>query len=231
MQRPRDMVSPSPSPHRSRELDREIEVIDARFEAMAARCRRQIALGLGAFWTGSKEAVAEVERQDTAVDEAEKSIDELLLRALALRQPVASDLRKLTASFKIVTDLERIGDEAVNIARGTAPTCAEAESIRTCLSRMGELAEPMVGSAVTSFLDKDRSLAQRVLDHNGMVDGLHDSVLRDSIDLVSRHPADVPSAMASIEVARCLKRIAEHAKNIAEGTLFVVGNDDEPMPL
>ena len=87
------------------------------FGAMAGRCREQLHRALDAFWTGSKEEMASVEAADGEIDADEKSLDALVLRVLALRQPVASDLRTFTVLFKLVTDLERIGDEAVEIAR------------------------------------------------------------------------------------------------------------------
>jgi phosphate transport system protein len=217
-----------PAQHMSHDFDAEMQAVRERFAAMAGRCRDQVHRALDAFWTGSKEGRADVEASDGAIDDDEKDIDALALRILALRQPVASDLRTLTALFKLVTDLERIGDEAVDIARGTASAAPDAEPIRLRLRQMAEASEEMLDSAVSSFLDGDAPAAETVRGTAGIVDRLYEEILGDSIAFMSRHPTEVPSAGASMNVAKCLRRIADHARNIAEGTLFVIRG--EPMP-
>jgi phosphate transport system protein len=209
-------------------LDVDLRAIRDRLAAMVMQCRSQLDLALEAFWSGSKEKLADVERMDVVIDDAEKAIDELLLRTLALQHPVASDLRRLTASFKVVTDLERVGDESVNIARviaGSPP-----DSVRPPLTRMAELSRQILDSAARSFLDGVESLAKQVVETDETIEALYRHVRDDSVAHVSSHPNAVLSAMACIEAAKCLRRIAEHAKNIAEGALFVAGTDDEPMP-
>jgi phosphate transport system protein len=214
--------------HTSRDFDAEVQSIREQFRAMAARCREQLHLALDAFWTGSKDKMADVGASDNAVDADEKSIDASLLRVLALRQPVASDLRMLTALFKLLTDLERIGDEAVDISRGTAPTSSEAEPIVGHLRKMAAVAENMFNSAVFSFIDGDPRAAEEVRRINGVIDTLYGEILTDSIAFVSRHPREAAPAMATANVAKCLRRVADHAKNIAEGTLFVVRGAEMP---
>jgi phosphate transport system protein len=221
------MVQPT-THHTLRDFDADIQSLRDRFSAMAARCRDQLHLALDAFWTGSKEKMAEVEVSDAVVNADEKSIDKSLLEVLALRQPVASDLRMLTALFKLVTDLERIGDEAVDISRGTAPTSSEAEPIRARLRKMAETAEEMLRTSVASFVDGDPKAAEDVQHVNGVVDVLYEQTVTDSIAFMSKHPTDASSATATTNVAKCLRRIAEHAKNIAEGTLFVVRGEEMP---
>jgi phosphate transport system protein len=214
--------------HVSRDFDVEIRAIRAQFAAMAARCRDQIHLALDAFWTGSREEMAAVKASDSGIDADEKTLDELALRVLALRQPVALDLRTLTALFKLVTDLERIGDEAVDIARGSAPTPADAEPIRVRLRKMAESSGTVFDTAVSSFLDGNVQAAEEVHRMNGAIDVLYGEVLGDSIAFVTGHPTEAGSAVASMNVAKCLRRIAQHAENIAEGTLFVVRGEDMP---
>ena len=214
--------------HTLREFDAEMRAVRERFASMAARCRDQLQLALDAFWTGSKDKVAAVKASDEAVNADEKAIDALVLRVLALRQPVASDLRALTAVFKIVTDLERIGDEAVDITRGVAPASGDAEPIRARLRQMAEVSEKMFNSAASSFLDRDAAAAGEVLRPDGLVDSLYEGILRDSIAFMTRNPADVASMTAAMNVARGLGRIADHARNIAEGTLFVLRNEAMP---
>jgi phosphate transport system protein len=157
------------SAHMLRTFDEEMREVQEAFRAMATRCRDQIHLALDAFWSGSKEKADRVEISDASIDADEKSIDDLVLRLLALRQPVASDLRTLTALFKLVTDLERIGDEAVDIARGTVPTSPGAEALRSRVREMAQTSESMFESAVSSFLDRDAAAADAVRRVNGIL--------------------------------------------------------------
>jgi phosphate transport system protein len=217
-----------PAPHTSRDFDAEIRSIRAAFSTMAGRCRDQIHVALDAFWTGSKEKMAAVEASDSAIDADEKAIDASLLRVLALRQPVASDLRTLTALFKLVTDLERIGDEAVDIARGTAPKSPDAEPIVTHLRKMAEASENLFESAVSSFVQGDCAVAEEVRRVNGTVDTLYDEIVAESIAFMTHHPTEAAAAEATTTVAKCLARIADHAENIAEGTLFAVRAEEMP---
>ena len=102
--------------HTSRDFESELRELRAHSLAMVARCERGLQLSLKAFWEGSASLAAEVEELDRHIDRDEMDIDALVLRILALRQPVAYDLRFLAGALRLVTDLERIGDEAVNIA-------------------------------------------------------------------------------------------------------------------
>jgi phosphate transport system protein len=216
------------SRHTSRDFAAEFELLRGRFVAMAERCRQQLHTALDAFWTGSQEKMADVAASDGVVDDDEKSIDASLLNVFALRQPVASDLRTVTALFKLVTDLERIGDEAVEISRGSAPTSSDAAPILARLRKMAQASESMFMSAVSSFVQGDAPAAEEVRRANGVIDGLYQETLADSIAFMSQHPTQAAAATATTNVAKCLSRIADHAKNIAEGTLFVVRGDEMP---
>ena len=213
---------------RPHDFEAEMHAVRERFAAMAARGRGQTHLALEAFWTGSKEMSAQVEAADDAIDDEEKAIDALVLRILALRQPVASDLRMLTALFKLVTDLERIGDEAVDIARATGPLPPDVGNTRERLRQMADAIDRMFGAAVRSFLEGNAQLAEEVLRTDDDVEAMHGEILRDCVTLLSRHPAETAPAMGALSVAKCLGRIADHAMNIAEGTLFVVRGDEMP---
>jgi phosphate transport system protein len=220
------MVDPL-APHVSRDFDADMKKLREQLALMGERCRGQLRLALEAFWTGSKSKMADVEASDHAIDRDEKSIDELVLRILALRQPVAGDLRTLTATFRLVTDLERIGDEAVDIARVSAPS-ADGAPIREHLQKMAREADAMVVAAMASFLAGDAAAAEQVSRADDSVDALYRQVVDDTVAFMSQHPAEVLSAMSSMNVAKCLERIADHATNIAEGTLFAIRG--EPMP-
>jgi phosphate transport system protein len=170
--------------------------------------------------------MADVEASDRAIDRHEKSVDALLLRIVALRQPVASDLRMVTASFRVVTDLERIGDEAVDLARGTASSAPDGGPARQTLQRMTDATETMLGTALNSFLSGDAEAAAEVRRADAAIDALYEEVLKEAIAFMSKHASDVASALSCLSVAKCLERIADHSANIAEGTLFCLGVQD-----
>ncbi|HXX66824.1 MAG TPA: phosphate signaling complex protein PhoU [Polyangiaceae bacterium] len=196
--------------------------------AMAGRCRAQLHLALDAFWTGSKEKMADVEMADRAIDRDEKSADALVLRILALRQPVARDLRMLTASFRLVMDLERIGDEAVDLARGTPSSAPDGEPAYQHLKEMTARTEKLLDSAIDAFFKGDTDAAvdaRRVCD---TIAQLYADIVRETIAFTARYPNDVVSAIGNLNVAKCLERVATHAANIAQATLFVAGCGDMP---
>jgi len=220
-----DDRSARPRPH---DFEMEMQAVREQFATMAARCMQQMRLALEAFWTGSKEKIAQVEAADNAIDDQEKAIDALVLRILALRQPVASDLRMLTALFKLVTDLERIGDEAVDIARAAGSLLPDVGNMRERLRQMADTTDKMLSAAVRSFLEGNAQLAGEVIRSDDAIDAMHREMLRDCVALLSAHPGETVPAMGALSVAKCLERIADHATNIAEGTVFMIQGDEMP---
>jgi phosphate transport system protein len=209
--------------HGSHDFEVDLRLLREQLTAMSLRCRNQLHAGLDAFWSGSKDRAADVEAADRAIDRDEKDIDALVLRILALRQPVASDLRMLTASFRLVTDLERIGDEAVNIAETTASGPSDGEPLRQRIQQMADSAENMLAAAVASLFGGDAKLAEQVRRMARTIDAVYDEVFRDAVAFISKHPTEIASALSCITVAKCLDKVASHAANIAKGTLFVAG--------
>jgi phosphate transport system protein len=131
-----------PQAHTSRDFESELRELRAHSLAMGARCERALQLALKAFWEGSAQLAAEVEELDRHIDRDEMDIDALILRIFALRQPVAYDLRFLAAALRLVTDLERVGDEAVNIAERAKEEHGTAkDDVRADLKTMGEQAQ------------------------------------------------------------------------------------------
>ncbi len=195
--------------------------------AMGARCERSVSLALEAFWNGSPELAAQVQGLDAQIDRDEMDIDALVLRILALRQPVAFDLRFLTTALKLVTDLERIGDEAVNIAERAAEASGDAKTlVREELNAMGAEAQEMLRNALTCFVDHDADGAKRVLLQDDVVDKLYSAVMHKMSDHMAKNPADVPAGLQVVKAAKYLERIADHATNIAEEVIFMVRGDD-----
>jgi phosphate transport system protein len=215
------------SSHTSRDFESELRELRAHSLAMAARCERALRIALEAFWTGSIDLAAEVKEIDLRIDRDEMDIDALVLRILALRQPVAYDLRVLTTALKLVTDLERIGDEAVNIAERTREGKAEVkEQIRAELKDMSEKAQEMLREALDAFVQGEVTRAEQVRVGDDAVDALYGRTLSEMMDYMKGHPDTIPEAVRVIKVAKYLERIGDHATNIAEEVIFMVRGED-----
>jgi phosphate transport system protein len=213
--------------HTSRDFEAELRELRAHSLAMGARCERSLQLALEAFWSGSHEIATEVETLDRQIDDDEKKIDALVLRILALRQPVAYDLRFLTTALKLVTDLERIGDEAVNIAeRAREGHGIAKDRVGAHLKQMSEQAQEMVRDALDAFVQGEVGRAEHVLQQDDTVDRAYGEVLDAMTELMRAHPDEVPAAIRVIKVAKYIERIADHATNIAEEVIFMVRGDD-----
>jgi phosphate transport system protein len=213
--------------HTSRVFESELRELRAHSLAMGARCERGLRLSLEAFWRGSDGLAAEVEQLDRQIDDDEKEIAELVLRIIALRQPVASDLRYLAGALRLVTDLERVGDEAVNIAERSREELGVArECVRERLATMCSHTQEMLRDAIEAFVEGQTSRAEEVLARDDSVDALHGDITRALTDYMGQHHLHVAEALRVIHVSKYLERVGDHATNIAEGAIFVACGDD-----
>lgn len=216
-----------PSSHTSRDFEAELRELRAHALAMGARCERILQLAIQAFWTGSEKLAAEVKELDRRIDRDEMDIDALVLRILALRQPVAYDLRFLATALKLVTDLERVGDEAVNIAERAEEAHGKAkEKVDVELKQMAEQSQHMLRDALDSFVQGDVARASHIRKCDDAVDELYGKILREMTAFMATHPTEVFPAIRVIKVAKYLERVADHATNIAEEVIFMVQGDD-----
>jgi phosphate transport system protein len=216
-----------PMTHTSRDFEAELRELRAHALAMGARCERSLRLALEAFWTGADKLAAEVKELDKKIDRDEMDIDALVLRILALRQPVAYDLRVLATALKLVTDLERIGDEAVNIAERAEEAHGSAKDRTTAeLRQMADLAQQMLRDSLDAFVEGDVMRASQIRQRDDAVDALYGQILRSMTTYMASNPEDVLPAVRVIKVAKYIERIADHATNIAEEVIFMVQGDD-----
>ena len=157
------------------------------------------------------------------INKMEITIDEMCLKLLALRQPMAADLRFITSAMKITTDLERMGDQAVNISERTI-SLNEEPQIKPYIDipRMAEIAQSMVKDVLDAFVNRDPKLARSVCARDDVVDGLNDQVVRELTTYMVSDPKTITRSVHLMIVARCLERIADHATNIAEDVIFMV---------
>jgi len=159
---------------------------------------------------------------DAAVNALELEVDDLCMKFLALQSPVASDLRLVRSIIKVNTDLERIGDQAVNIAQtvvrllGSAPLRPTIE-----IGLLGETAIGMLHDSLIAFVTEDVARARAVLERDDMADGLRDSIFRVLLTHMMADPSVIERAFGLTLVSRNLERIADHATNIAEEAIFV----------
>ncbi len=214
--------------HTSQQYEAELRALKDRLLAMGGRCESLL-----------RQATAALERQDPALAEAvartdheinsdELAIDDLAVRILALRQPVGRDLRFLMTALKVVTDLERIGDEAVNIAERAGELSREVKLPPTA-SRLGEMADgaaAMLHDALDAFVEEDAERAERVLASDDAVDELYGQTMRATFAYITANPEKVRPAMAVASCAKYVERIADHATNIAEMVVYMVRGVD-----
>jgi phosphate transport system protein len=161
--------------------------------------------------------------RDREIDELQIQLDERALLVLALQSPEAGDLRFVVATIKANVDLERLGDQAVNIAESALhlmerPPLPQAILIGT----MAQRALAMVRDGLTAFLDRNAAIAREVLRQDDEVDAMKGRVLRDVVDQMTRDPGTIERGMELVIVSRCLERIADHATNMAEDAIFLV---------
>jgi phosphate transport system protein len=161
--------------------------------------------------------------EDRHINEMEIAIDEQCLKLLALHQPLAADLRFITSAMRINYELERIGDQAVNIAERVILLNQEPQlKPYIDIPRMAEITKKMVKDVLDAFVNRDPVLARKVCERDDEVDALNDQVFRELLTYMMADPKTITRAVYLIIISRCLERIADHATNIAEGIIFMV---------
>jgi phosphate transport system protein len=213
--------------HSSRDYETELRELHSHLFAMGARCERAVGLAFDAFCRGTPEVMVDVEALDVEIDREEVETHALILRILALRQPVADDLRLLATALRLVTDLERIGDEAVNIGERVVQHDGEAKRIiGGPLALMANTALDMLHRALDAFVRWDDTDAGHVMGCDDAVDDLCAKIIAAMTEHMSEHSDEVQAGLRVIRVAKFLERIADHATNVAEEVIFMVRADD-----
>jgi phosphate transport system protein len=210
-----------------RHFQQELNLLKERLLYMAGLVEKAVHNSTQAALNGDMAARQQVLAHEVEVNNLHIEIDKLALRLLALHQPVAGDLRFITAAMKINTDLERMGDQAVNIADSASflvkhPARKQILDIYT----MVELTEKMVRDSLDAFVSRDVELAQRIILRDDVVDRLKDKIFRDLIAEIKSNPDIVESEFDFILISRNLERIADHATNIAEDVIFMALGKD-----
>ena len=205
----------------------ELDHLQSRLLEMGSLVESAIHTSVLALVERTDELAKQVLTNEDRINRLEIEIDDLAVRLLALQQPMAKDLRLLTAAIKINTDLERMGDLAVNIVeRSLALMHRPPVQPLIDIPQMAQTVESMVRKSLDAFVRREPELARTVLLTDDTVDGLRDSIHNELISFMQKDPSVIPQAIDLILVARHLERIADHATNIAEDTLFVIKGID-----
>jgi phosphate transport system protein len=206
-----------------RHFDVELSHLRERLLHMAGLVEEAIGRAVRALVVREAPLAEQVIRSDEPVNLAEVEIDELCLKLLALHHPEAGDLRFVAMAFKINSDLERMGDLAVNIAERTLELLRE-PLLKPLIDipRMAAAAQAMVRESLDAFVRRDAQLARQVCRRDDEVDQLNDQVFRELLTYMLEDPRSIPRAVGLILIGRHLERIADHATNIAEDVIYLV---------
>jgi phosphate transport system protein len=213
--------------HTDQRYEAELAAIRDLLATMGGTVEAMIGQGVDALIRQDATAAQAVIDRDQAVDLLEQEVDDRCIQVLARRQPTASDLRFLAAGLKIVVDLERVGDVAVNIAE-RALELAPHPPLKPYvdLPRMAGLARAMLSDALDAFARGDAELARGVFLRDNAVDALYAQTLRELITYMLESPANIYRATKLLSVAKYLERIGDHATNLAEQAIFLVEGRD-----
>jgi len=204
-------------------FQKELEKLKENLLKMACLVEEAINNSVQALVKRDSDLVDKTMDLESRINAMDLDIEEMCLKLLALRQPMAIDLRFITAAMKINTDLERMGDQAVNIAeRATSLNQEPPLKPYIDIPRMAEIAQTMVRDVLDSFVKRDSKLARSVLERDDLVDGLNHQVFRELLTFMISDPASIRRSAHLMIVCRCLERIADHATNIAEDVIFMV---------
>lgn len=203
-------------------FDRQLATLHNELTQMGAMCEEAIALASKALSTGDSVLAKRIIPIEEEIDRMERTIESLCLRLLLQQQPVARDLRQISAALKMVTDMERIGDQAADIAETIAfldgRTIGESEDIRL----MAEAAIKMVTESIDAFVKRDLSVAEAAISHDDVVDNYFLKVKASLIRMIADNAETGGYALDLLMIAKYFERIGDHAVNIAEWVMFSV---------
>ena len=204
-------------------FDMQLERLNSQLTHMGEMCEIAITRATKALEDGKIDEAQSVQEADEEIDQLEKDIERLCLKLLLQQQPVARDLRQISAALKMITDMERIGDQASDIAEIIiTEDKSEAQDIPMII-KMSEAASKMVRDSVNAYVEKDLDLARKVMENDDVVDELFEEVKTTLINFIAENKGlQGVEAIDLIMVAKYLERIADHATNIAEWVEFSI---------
>ncbi len=208
-------------------FDRQLADLNRELTQMGAMCEEAISMAANALTGGDASMAKKVLSVDEEIDRMERTIEGLCLKLLLQQQPVARDLRQISAALKMITDMERIGDQAADIAEIigflNGKTGEECESIRL----MADAAIKMVTESIDAFVKQDLTIAKAAINHDDVVDDYFLKVKQSLIKMIAETPGEGEYALDLLMIAKYFERIGDHAVNIAEWVMFSVTGEHE----
>ncbi len=199
-----------------REFDEQLRKMNRELKTMGALCERSIATAAKALLDGDQDQARAAIAADAQIDRQERELESLCLSLFLHQQPVARDLRQISAALKMITDMERIGDQAADIAD---IVCHAKIKPADTLPHIGDMARAtikMVADSITAFVTEDLEMVRAVIDYDDVVDELFDKNRKEIIDLIAQNPAEGAYALDMLMIIKYFERIGDHATNIAE---------------
>ena len=203
-------------------FDSQLNTLHRKLIEMGSACETAIDLAVKALLEGNADIAHEAASHDREIDQMERDIEAICLKMLLQQQPVARDLRQISAAMKIITDMERIGDQAEDIGEIVpflnGRTGVECEDIRL----MAETAQQMVRSSIDAYVNQDMALVKKVIDMDDIVDDAFERTKETLIHMISCNREDGQYCLDLLMIAKYLERIGDHATNIAEWVAFSI---------
>ena len=212
-------------------FDEQLAQLNKQLIEMGALCEEVISMASRALMDGDLPLAAKVAPLDAEIDQKERDIENLCLKLLLQQQPVAKDLRQISAALKMITDMERIGDQAEDIAEIIKFLNGRTVENGALIREMASAAIKMVTESVDAFVKHDIMLAEKVVSDDDIVDRYFDQVKQKLIERIAQQPADGEYALDLLMIAKYFERIGDHAVNLAEWVIFsVTGVHKEEQP-
>ncbi|MCC7125470.1 MAG: phosphate signaling complex protein PhoU [Acidobacteria bacterium] len=210
-----------------RHFQEELEALQQRLLAMGGLAEERTRLAVRGVAERNPDDILAVLNGDEPINDLHIEVDDRCVKLLALHQPMAADLRAIVAAVKINTDLERVGDLAVNVAEA-AKRYLQHAPVKPLIDipRMGDIAQEMLRDALDAFVRRDVALAEAVLIKDDELDALKTQIFRELLTYMLQDPTTIEPALDLILISRHLERIGDHATNIAEDVIFMVSARD-----
>jgi phosphate transport system protein len=210
-----------------RHFDIELEKLKEMLLKMASHAEQSLTNAIKSLTETNDHLAQQVKRDDSILDAFEKEIDEVSIGLLALKAPLASDLRLITIAMKISHDLERVGDEATTIARRALELNKEPQlKAYVDIPRMAQMGLEMLHDAIDAFVNRDPAKARAIIPRDKDVDALNKQLHRELVSFVVESPATITRALNLMVISKSLERIADHATNVAEEVVYLYEGTD-----
>ena len=203
-------------------FDEQLFELNREIIEMGALCEEAISNAVKALVTGDVVLAGSVKEKDTAIDQKERDIENRCMKLLLHQQPVARDLRTISAAMKLITDMERIGDQADDIAEIVVFLDGHIVDNMELIEEMAQETIKMVTNSVDAFVKKDIALAQQVIEQDDIVDDYFLRVKRDIISLITEQAVNGEVALDLLMISKYFERIGDHATNIAEWVIYSI---------